>query len=137
MAKFQFDYNRNSCFANDIPEINVNEDANLSIAIAPGEGKFPKDWDMRAFPALDPEGDNSLNCERKIKFTAQQFFRQRIFNNNRRFANTASFVFAAVQYIENKQLTGNINIAFNRGKVTKTDDGGLAYTLNDPYSVKL
>ena len=90
---------------------------------------------MRAFPALDPKGTNILNCKRKVKLSAQQFFQQRIFNVNRRFANSASFIFAAVQYIENKQLTGNINIAFNRGRATRTEDGGTSYTLDDPYSV--
>ena len=96
VAKFQFDYNRNTCFANDMPEINVNEEVEEGIPIAPGEGQIPKDilqdkdWDMRAFPALDPEGKNSLNCDRNVKLSAQQFFQQRIFNINRRFANTAS-----------------------------------------------
>ena len=28
VAKFQFDYNRNTCFSNDIPEISVNETDN-------------------------------------------------------------------------------------------------------------
>ena len=58
-----------------------------------------------------------------------------MFNINRRFASCPSFVFAAVQYLENKQLTGNINIAFNRGKATTADDGGTVYTLHDPCSV--
>ena len=43
VAKFQFDYNRNTCFSNDIPEINVNEIDNQSISVAPGEGKIPKE----------------------------------------------------------------------------------------------
>ena len=138
VAKFQFDYNRNTCFNNDIPEISIQEE---TIKVAPGEGKIPKDilqdndWDMRAFPALDPEGNNSLNCKRDVKLSAQDFFHQRILNVNARFAKCSSFVFAAVQYIENKQLTGNINISFQRGKATPREDGGLSYTLDDPCSV--
>ena len=142
VARFQFDYHANTCFANDVPEISVNEnDGPKAISIAPGEGKVPKDilqdkdWDMRAFPALDPTGENSLNCQRTIKMTYQQFFQQRIFNIDRRFANCPSFVFAATMYTENKQLTGNMNIAFNGGKATKTDDGGTAYYLQDPSTV--
>ena len=43
--------------------------------------------------------------------------------------------FAAVQYIENKQLTNNVNISFQRGKAKQGSGGGLKYTLQDPYSV--
>ena len=141
VAKFQFDYDRNTCFANNVPEIDISESSEQCFSIAPGEGKIPnnilqdKDWDMRAFPVLDPTGDNNLNCQRKVKLPVQQFFQQRLFNINRRFASCPSFVFAAVQYVENKQLTGNINIAFNRGKATKAEDGGTIYTLHDPFSV--
>ena len=109
--------------------------------IAPGEGKVPTDilqdteWDMRAFPTLDPRGENNLNCKRDVKLSAQDFFQQRIMNVNSRFAKCSSFVFAAVQYIENKQLTGNINISFQRGKATEREDGGLSYTLDDACSV--
>ena len=90
---------------------------------------------MREFPALDPEGKNSLNCKRNVKISAQDFFQQGILNTNNRFAKCSSFIFAAVQYIENKQLTGNINISFQWGKATQREDGGLAYTLDDPCSV--
>ena len=143
VAKFQFDYNKNSCFVNNVPELAVGDvdSQNESTSVAPGEGKIPmdilqdKEWDMKAFPSLDPTGENSLNLKRDVKLSAQQFFEQRLFNINRRFANSPSFIFAGVQYVENKQLTGNINIAFNRGRSTKTEDGGTAFTLDDPYSV--
>ena len=143
VAKFQFDYNNNSCFVNNVPELAVGDvdSQNESTSVAPGEGKIPmdilqdKEWDMKAFPSLDPTGENSLNLKRDVKLSAQQFFEQRLFNINRRFANSPSFIFAGVQYVENKQLTGNINIAFNRGRSTKTEDGGTAFTLDDPYSV--
>ena len=42
VAKFQFDYNRNTCFSNDVPELVIDESAiNQKISIAPGEGKIP------------------------------------------------------------------------------------------------
>jgi len=141
VAKFQFDYDSNTCFTNNVPEIGISETTDQCLSVAPGEGKVPnkilqdKDWDMRAFPVSDPTGENSLNCQRNVKLSVQQFFQQRIFNINRRFASCPSFVFAEVQYLENKQITGNINITFNRGKATKTDDGGTVYTLHDPCSV--
>ena len=40
VAKFQFDYNRNTCFNNDMPEISVQEE---TLKIAPGECKILKD----------------------------------------------------------------------------------------------
>ena len=90
---------------------------------------------MKSHPHLDPTGENNLNRKRKTRLSALQFFEQRILNVNKRFANTASFVFAAVQYLENKQLTNNINISFQRGKAKPGNNGGLKYTLQDPYSV--
>ena len=137
VAKFQFDYNRNTCFVNEYPE----HDPNVSVSIAPGEGKTPKsilmdtDWDMKAFPVLDPTGENSLNAKRERKLSYQQFFMQRLLNINRRFAESPSFMFAAVQYVEAKQLQSNLNIAFQRGRPTKSGNGVSRYTLDDPYSV--
>ena len=52
----------------------------VMVLIIGQQGKIPKDilqdndWDMRAFPALDPEGKNSLNCKRNVKISAQDFF---------------------------------------------------------------
>ena len=56
VSKFQFDYNRNTCFNNDVPELVVPESENENISIAPGEGKIPTsillddDWDMKSHP---------------------------------------------------------------------------------------
>ena len=136
-TKWQFQYNVNTLFANDLPESRItSDDANKDVFVAPGENKIPKgfvqdtDWDKRAFPALDPTGQNSLHVEREVKLRDQQFFEQRLLNVNRRFANTASFLFAALQYIEYKRLESNINLAAMRGK--RTDTG---YTLQNPYTV--
>ena len=114
---------------------------NNDIAIAPGEGKTPKsllldrDWDMKSHPSLDPTGENSLNQERKVPLSAQAFFEQRILNADKRFANSKSYVFAATQYCESKQLQSNVNISFLRGKSRKNTEGGLVYSLDDPCSV--
>ena len=69
------------------------------------------------------------------KLSVQGFFEQRIFNADRRFANSKSFVFAATQFCESKQLGSNINISFQRGKAKHNTDGGLTYSLDDPCSV--
>ena len=138
VARFQFDYNHSTCFGNEVPEISAVNDA---IAVAPGEGKIPKsllldpDWDMKSHPSLDPTGENNLNRDRKVSLSAQTFFEQRILNADKRFANSMSYVFAAVQYCESKQLNSNVNISFLRGKSKRSNDGGLTYSLDDPCSV--
>ena len=54
------------------------------------------EWDMKSHPHLDPTGQNNLNCDRKVKLSAVQFFEQRIKNINPSFAATSSFVFAGL-----------------------------------------
>ena len=111
------------------------------FSVAPGEGKKPtdilkeEDWDLKSFPGLHPEGENGLFQKRKVRLTDQQYFRQRILNVDKRFANTASYVFAAFAYIEKKQLDRNINISFMRGKKKQSNTGNSVYSLDDPYSV--
>jgi hypothetical protein len=70
-----------------------------------------------------------------LKITDQTYFEQRILNFDKRFANTAAYVFAAFAYIEKKQLERNINISFMREKPKTSKTGGIVYSLDDPYSV--
>ena len=114
---------------------------NNIVTIAPGEGKTPKslhldrDWDMKSHPSLDPTGENSLNQKRDVNLSTQAYFEQRILNEDKRFANSKSYVFSATQYYESKQLESNINISFLRGKSKTNNEGGLVYSLDDPCSV--
>ena len=62
---------------------------------------------MMSHPHLDPTGQNSLNCDRKVKLSAVQFFEQRIKNINPSFAETPSFVFAGLG-------RENINIIYSK-----------------------
>ena len=81
-AKFQFDYNRNTCFTNDAPELDVQD---KPISVAPGQGKVPtcilldKEWDSKTHPFLDPTGQNNLNHDRVVNLKPQQFFEQQQF----------------------------------------------------------
>ena len=70
-----------------------------------------------------------------MRLTDQQYFEQRILNHDKRFANTAAYVFAAFAFIEKKQLDRNINISFMRGKKKLSNTGNSVYSLDDPYSV--
>ena len=62
VKKWQFNYNRSTCFSDNYPEINYKEDKSNVLSIAPGEGKLPTnileehDWDLKLFPCLHPNG---------------------------------------------------------------------------------
>ena len=141
MKKWQFDYNRSTCFSHNYPEINYKEDTSEEVSVAPGEGKLPsnileeKDWDLKSFPCLHPDGRNSLQTDRQTKLGEQDYFNQRILNNYGRFADNPAYIFAAIAYIEKKQMERNKGLSFIRGKYVKDTNGTQTYTLNDPYSV--
>ena len=111
----------------------------MSVSVAPAEGKVPKNilldpnWDRRTFSRTDVDANNSLKTKRE-SVRDQQVFSQRMLNVNKRFSKTPAYLFAAVQYIETKQLQGNLNIAFKKGKRTVADEG-ISYKLDDPYRV--
>ena len=138
VKKWQFNYNSSICFADNYPEIKFSEDYSKNFSIAPGEGKVPtnllheKDWDIRTFPCLLPDGLNSLHAERKVKLSDQDYLVQRIMNKDSRFAQNAAFIFASVAFIEQKQIQRNIGIAFNRGKAKIDNTGNTIYSLDDP-----
>ena len=109
VKKWQFEYNSSTCFAHNYPEIDYQEDMSNEVSVAPGEGSMPtdivteKDWDIRSFPTLHPDGKNTLHTERRIKLGEQEYFNQRILNKDMRFANNPSYVFAATSFIEKKR----------------------------------
>ena len=66
--EWQFQYNKPTCFSNDFPELDVNEDIcnenedkiSEVHSVTPGEGQKPthifneEDWDVKSFPLLHP-----------------------------------------------------------------------------------
>ena len=141
VRKFQFTYNKSLCMSNKYPEIDA-VDPTKDIEIAPGEGKRPNDimremdWDIKAFPHLhNPDGSNGKDQERKTRLTDQNYFIQRVVNKDQRFARSPAYTYAAVAYIEKKQLQRNINISGTRGKKVENSDGGITYELEDGYTV--
>ena len=92
--KWQFDYNKSTCFCKEFPELDVKEDSSkdgpnekdVIVSVAPGEGKIPTDilheddWDVKSFPWLHPDATNGIHEKRKICLTDQQNFEQRIMN---------------------------------------------------------
>ena len=141
VRKYQFSYNKSLCMAHKFPEIDA-DDPTKDIDIAPGEGKTPndilreKDWDIKAFPHLhNPDGSHGKDEDRIARLTDQNYFIQRIVNKDQRFARSPAYIYAAVAYLERKQLQRNINISGTRGKKVEQNDGGITYELEDGYTV--
>ena len=141
IRQYQFNYNESLCMTNKYPEIEV-EDTTKDIEVAPGEGKRPydilqdSDWDIKAFPHLhNPNGKNGMDEERITKLTDHNYFIQRILNYDQRFAKSPTYKYAAVSFIEKKQLQRNINIVGTRGKKVSHGEGKVTYELEDSYAV--
>ena len=124
-------------FPETLPNVDSRE-----ISFAPGEGKIPSnilkemDWDTKSFPCLHPTGKDGLHQMRPVKgLTDQQYIEQRLKNEDTRFEQCTSYVFALTGYIEEKQLERNIGISFVKGKQTVTNDGMKNYILDDGFSV--
>ena len=141
--KFQFNYEKSVCMVDQFPEAAMNENSKASqcLAFAPGEGKVPEnilmtdDWDIDAFPIKYPDGKNGLHQKRERKLTDQYHFVQRLRNKDQRFCSDPSYVFASAAYLEKKQLQRNINVSFQRGKLSVSELGQKKYRLEDGFSV--
>ena len=141
VKKYQIKYNESLCMTDKYPEISVNN-TESSVSLAPGEGQIPKDimsdedWDIKAFPHLhNPDGSNGKDQERVVRLTEQNYFINRICNLEKRFSKSSAYLYAAVGYIEKKQINRNINLAGTRGKQVVGKDGSRTYELEDAYRV--
>lgn len=144
IRKFQIDYDQSVCTTPRFPEALYDEKKTRHshvISFAPGEGRTPenilhsKDWDAMAFPMKHPDGKYNLHYPRSTKLNDQSYFIQRLKNMDSRFRDDPSYLFAAVAFIEKKQLQKNINISFKRGKKSTSELGETTYKLEDAFSV--
>ena len=58
---------------------------------------------------------NGKDQERVVRLTDQNYFINRICNLEKRFSKSSAYLYAAVGYIEKKQINRNINLAGTRG----------------------
>ena len=141
VQKYKFDYVKSSVLLDNFPELDIDRDKNpaaiKSTVVAPGEGKIPtnivteKDWDIKGFPGLHPDGKCGLDAERVVDLTKQKYFEQRIMNEDLRFANNPDYIFAAFACCERERLDNNVGISFRRGRPSANGK----HTLDDPFSV--
>ena len=145
IRKYQFDHNKNTCLTNNYPEAAADKNGKQvntinDLTFAPAEGNCPTnileetDWDIKSWPALHSDGKYGLHYRRKIKLTDQQYFCQRILNEDLRFSNSPGYKFGAAAYIEKKQLMSKANISFMRGKKTFDNEGRPEYDLDDAFT---
>ena len=132
IKQYQFHYDESLCMMDKYPEINI----------APGEGQRPKgilgdkNWDVKAFPHLhNPDGSNGKDQKRIAKLTDQRYFIQRIINKEKRFAETPTYIYGAVAYLEEKRIFGNLSLVGSRGKEIRNAEGKVSYVLEDEFRV--
>ena len=49
-----------------------------------------KDWDVKSFPLVHPDGQYGLNHEREIKLSPLQYFNERLLNKDKRFSSSTN-----------------------------------------------
>ena len=138
-----FNYSENSVLVNGHPEVMLDGDGNqvADLNFSPAEGKVPenflyqKDWDIKSWPTLHPDGKFGMDHRRKVKITRQNYFGQRIMNKNKKFAKTPGYVFGATSYVESERLRNNANISGYRGKKDTDEEGKVSYNIKDPFTV--
>ena len=138
-----FNYQENSYLVNAHPEIFLDEEGNqvADLNFAPAEGKIPnnfldqKNWDIKSWPILHPDGKFGLDHPRKVKLTKQKYFQQRILNKDKRFAETAGYIFAATSLVESERLRSNANLSTYKGNKITDSGGQVSYEVKDPFTV--
>ena len=131
-----------TCMIPNNPEVQRRLEGAV-IDVAPGEGRRPhgllmaRDWDVRSHPRLhNADGSNGLHQEnRPVRLSDQQYFKQRLLNKNRKFAQDPSYVFAAAIHTVKKQINRNISISFTTGKKVTGQGGKVSYSQHDAWSV--
>ena len=128
---------------NHFPEMSTDENGRKvsgQLFFAPAEGNCPvnlqeeKDWDVKSWPALLPDGKFGLHFKRKVRLTEQQYFCQRIVHRDTRFSRSPGYIFASAAYIEQKQLMSKANISFMRGRKSMATEGTAKYELEDAFT---
>ena len=154
IRRFQFDYDEHIALSNINPAAQLDgnrltkkkqgnsADTSNFADVAPGEGQIPvsvlreKEWDIKTYPHLYPDGKNGMNAEgRKARLTHQQYIRQRLFNVDKRFANDPAYLFSSVSYIENQQLERNVSMSYTHGSKKLGGDDSRTYQVNNPFCV--
>lgn len=135
VKKWQYGHDDDIYLNRMIPESNVE-----SFPVAPGEGQTPinllqdKNWDVKAYPHLFPDGKYGLHHPREVRLTPLQYFQQRLYNVNNQFVRSSNFGYSAMAYLEMQQLLRNERLSYCRGKAS-TNNGVTTMSLDDGFAV--
>ena len=154
IRRFQFDYDEHVALSSVFPADQVDgntltkKNASHSYSnkifadVAPGEGQIPtsvlkeKQWDIKTYPNLYPDGKNGMNAEgRQVNLSNQQYIKQRLFNVDKRYANDPAFLFSATSYIENQQLERNVSLSCTHGSKKVGGNESRTYQVTNPFCV--
>ena len=114
IRKHQFDHNRNTAMTNNYPEMFTDDNGrkvNGQLFFAPAEGNRPtnlqeeKDWDLKSWPALLPEGKFGLHQKRKARLTEQQYF----------YTNVGHTILPFCTFLNIKRGTIDLNFRLDQG----------------------
>ena len=112
-----------------------------TFEIAPGEDKKPTDIlqtphvDEMAYPDFHLTGKFGIDHPREKKLSKQQYFGQRLLNEDDRFSNDASYVFTSQHMIEKDSIRSQIAYAGQKGPAENIGNGTKKITMKDPVSV--
>ena len=106
--------NNNTCM-HPIDGTSVSADDVFNIA--PGEGQRPisvfseENWKAMAFPSLFPDGKGTFKDPRPVRLSARKYVNVRLMNKNSRFAESPTYIFQALHWLEQKSVCDTIQIA--------------------------
>merc|ERR1712004_485797 len=112
-----------------------------TVTIAPGEGQVQinitgmKNYDIKAFPHLHPDGTNGIDQERVVKLSTSTYIDQRINNKNPAFSNCKGWVYSMLSKLEKEQLESKMSLGYTKGTLKNNADGTQSYSLDDPFTV--
>ena len=133
----QFDYDQNTSMTSEFPEAGLQPE----ISIVPGEGQIPtsilkdKQWDINSFPQLFPSRNNGIFQDRKAPLMPQEFIGNRLKNQDTRFEQCSTYVFACAGYLKEKQIERNIGVSWTKGKLVDSVGAHRTYHLEDSFGV--
>ncbi len=122
---------------------NLSEFEDVIFNVAPAEGNKPlpilkeKMIEAKAFPALFPNVQNTLDSERPVKLTLRKYFNSRLLNADTRFAFGTNYIFFAQYMTELQQVLSSVSIALRKASPVLHDGRTLnAKLLTNKDEVK-
>ena len=76
-----------------------------------------------------------MNEEREVKLSKTDYYSTRFLNHNKIFSKNSDYLFVAQQFLERHLLESNINVAAQKGKIRKKNDGNKIITCQNAFDI--